>query len=89
MENLEAKADASLGVDAALKRFLEAAGALESGLQALSLPLSDSSEIAAPDYQRLRAILSTCMPAFYTAYDGFVHAALEQDARPVTCSSGC
>jgi len=80
-------------VEDALKRFLEQAALLESGLGTLAgepgFPYDEGAPFSASAYRRLRAILRERMPPFYAAYDAYVRAALAEEDRPVTCSSGC
>jgi Fe-S-cluster containining protein len=84
MTDLDAETS-SRRLEEALKRFLQEAAALESGLEGLSL----SGDFDTLQYHRLTGVLTDRMPGFYAAYDGYVHAALDMEARPVTCTKSC
>ncbi|MCD6025228.1 MAG: hypothetical protein K0Q91_2144 [Fibrobacteria bacterium] len=70
-------------LDEALAVFLEALSRLEESFK--DLPAVVDSDY----YARLTAALESRMPRFFTAYDAYVHAALQMEARPVTCSKSC
>jgi Fe-S-cluster containining protein len=70
-------------LDEALAVFLEELSLLEAAFK--SLPVRVDSVY----YARLTAILKSRMPPFFAAYDAYVHAALDMEARPVTCSKSC
>ena len=74
----------SRNLDEALARFLGEAAALEAAFQ--TLPAAAPSEA---HYAALTVVLEARMPSFYAAYDGYVHAALKMEDRPITCTKGC
>ena len=79
--------DSEGDLDKALAKFLEEASALEQAFK--QLPAQPPATINAHYYRDLTAVLQLRMPPFYAAYDGYVHAALAMEDRPVTCSKNC
>jgi Fe-S-cluster containining protein len=90
MKDFDTEASASLPestpearLEGALAKFLEEAAALEKSLSTLSNPVDSDY------YKRLAEVLQARILPFYSAYDGYVSAALGMEERPVTCAKSC